>query len=336
MFVIKRLWYNKNMRKSRGGFTLIEMALSLAFIGILSVMMVVLIQNTTSSYRRGLILNQLNTVGMDLIDDIRASVQGAATDSLLKLCQRIYGGDGGACADDNGNSFSIVTKYGDVKIEKDDGSYENIGAMPVPVYGAFCTGTYTYIWNSGYFDEGQFAQSYKVYKPGTTDELSPAELVSTNRADGTRYEKSGFRLLKIYDRERTVCRNANNVQEGGNYVAAPDTDNNKIPNQFVINSSMLSGGSLGDENKEGGVELLKRNNVNDLVIYDFYMTRPAMSETRKNLFFAGSFILGTRRGGINIMASGNSCKPPSDNTGYSDLEYCAINKFNFAVQAGGK
>ena len=51
------------------------------------------------------------------------------------------------------------------------------------------------------------------------------------------------------------------------------------------------------------------------------------------LFFAGSFILGTRRGGVNITTSGDSCKPPTDE--YSDLEYCAINRFNFAVQAGG-
>ena len=52
------------------------------------------------------------------------------------------------------------------------------------------------------------------------------------------------------------------------------------------------------------------------------------------IFYAASFILGTRRGGINIKEAGNNCKPPSDE--FTELEYCAINKFNFAVQAGGK
>ena len=91
--------------------------------------------------------------------------------------------------------------------------------------------------------------------------------------------------------------------------------------------------SSDDRNQENGVEILNKNGLNDLVLYDFYMTKPAFSITRQNLFFAGSFILGTKRGGINIKTAGNSCKPPSDE--YSDLEYCAINKFNFAVQAGG-
>ncbi|MBR3252993.1 type II secretion system protein [Candidatus Saccharibacteria bacterium] len=333
------------MKKTRGGFTLIEMALSLAFIGILSVMIVVLIQNTTSSYRRGLILNQLNTVGMDLIDDIRSSVQGASTDSLKKLCQRIYPPDYddlGDCLGDNANSFSIVTKYGEVKLQNDGGTEQSIGTMPV--YGAFCTGTYTYIWNSGYFDEGQFAQGYKVYKLGSTDRLYSATLVDTDGVSiGT-----NFRLLKIYDRERTICRNANGAQSSvsafgstGPYTFIKEPGegtftgyNNNVPTTFVINSTMLSGSVNSDKNNEGGVELLKRNSVNDLVIYDFYMTRPAMSETRQNLFFAGSFVLGTRRGGVDIKAGGNSCRPPSDE--YSDLEYCAINKFNFAVQAGGE
>ena len=332
MFGIKRLCYNKNMKKTRGGFTLIEMALSLVFIGILSVMIVVLIQNTTASYRRGLILNQLNTVGMDLIDDIRSSVQMASTDSLYKLCQRLYGGDGGECAEDKGNSFSTVTKYGKVVAD-------GVTIDKVPVYGAFCTGYYTYIWNSGYFEAGQFGQNRKVYKYNTNQEISPIYLVKAG--DSNNIIAKDFRMLKIYDKERTICRNVNNrFGSGYRKVNTPDfnTYNGTIPdNYFEIDGAMLPGGSdlLEDKNKEGGVELLK-NSVNDLVIYDFYMTRPAMSETRQNLFFAGSFILGTRRGGINIMVSGNSCKPPSDNTGYSDLEYCAINKFNFAVQAGGE
>ena len=142
---------------------------------------------------------------------------------------------------------------------------------------------------------------------------------------------SNFRLLKVYDRERTVCYNANNNQNGGNYVRVESSDNNRVPSAFILNTLMVNEDTSG--NKESALEILKRNTANDLVLYDFYMTRPAVSATRKNLFFAGSFILGTRRGGINITASGNSCKPPSDSN--PNLEYCAINKFNFAAQAGG-
>ena len=318
MLEIKRLCYNRNMKKTRGGFTLIEMALSMVFIGILSVMMVLMIQNTMASYRRGLILNQLNTIGMDLIDDVRTSIQNANTDSLLKLCERKYGLGDNDCTRDNGNSFVSVTKYGNVKV---DGN--NLGSLPV--YGAFCTGTYTYIWNSGYFEEGDYDGQR------TVEGISRVTL----KVGGTDTVISKIRLLKIYDRERTVCVNANNNQNGGGYVSTPD--NNRVPAQFVIDDyNSIADGKLKDENEEGKMELLKVSSANDLVLYDFYMSRPATSETRKNLFFAGSFILGTRKGGVNsITASGNSCKPPADATGYSNLEYCAINKFNFAVQAGG-
>ena len=328
MLVVKRLCYNRSMKKTRGGFTLIEMALSMVFIGILSVMMVLMIQNTMASYRRGLILNQLNTIGMDLIDDVRASIQNANTDALYKMCERIYANDATSretCETDNGNSFVSVTKYGYVEI---DNVRINNG-NPMPVYGAFCTGTYTYIWNSGYFEEGDYSGQRKVsgVKPEASNGVS-LKIGTIGRKD--------FRLLKIYDRERTVCVNANNAQGGGyRVINGPNYSDANVPEQFVIDDAMISG-KLGDKNSEGGVELLKVSSANDLVLYDFYMSRPATSETRKNLFFAGSFILGTRKGGVNsITTSGNSCKPPADATGYSNLEYCAINKFNFAVQAGG-
>ena len=314
----KSLCYNGDMKKkSRGGFTLIEMSLSLVFIGILSVFMVLMIRNTTASYRRGLILNQLNTVGMDLIDDVRTSIQEASTDSIYRLCERIYGTGTNACTSDNGDRFVRVTKTAEVKI---DGT--SIGTLPV--YGAFCTGTYTYIWNSGYLEAAGYEQNIEV---------NGVSRVTLKNSAGTDIN-TDFRLLKIYDRERTVCRNANNAQNvGGDTAYVTDPDNNRVPSTFIIDTSMLSGGVTSDQNSEGGVELLKQNTVNDLVLYDFYMTRPAVSGTRQNLFFAGSFILGTRKGGVNITVGGNSCKPPSED--YSNLEYCSINKFNFAVQAGG-
>ena len=92
--------------------------------------------------------------------------------------------------------------------------------------------------------------------------------------------------------------------------------------------------SISDENEDLVVELLKDRAASDLVLYDLYVARPALSSTRQNMFYAASFILGTTRGGINIKQGGNICKPPADDN--SMLDYCAINKFNFAVQAGGK
>lgn len=322
MHLANRLCYNKDMsKKVRGGFTLIELALSLIFIGILSITVVLLIQNVSASYRRGLVLNQVNTVGMDLVDDFRVSIQNATSDPVTRMCEIYYELDSAnrnACVEDNAQSFVSVTKIAEVIVEG-----RSIGSMPV--YGALCTGTYTYIWNTGYFESVELSEREVR---GTV----PAVLGTRYSSTGDFNEKySGFRLLKIYDGERTVCVNAMRDQNGPgrstDYKRIANYQNNLISNEFVISEAMI------DENEEDAVELMKRNE-SDLVLYELYISKPALSSTRQNLFYAASFIIGTRRGGINIKEAGNSCKPPSDD--YSELEYCAINKFNFAVMAGGK
>lgn len=335
MLSLLRLCYNRDMKKRVGarGFTLIELSLSLIFIAILSVSIVLLIQNTTVSYRRGLILNEVNTVGMDLVDDMRMSVQNASTYSVVEMCKTFYPepnkkDDSKAprnmCINDNANSFVQVTKKATVKVKDGDDPEETYKDMPV--YGAFCTGTYTYIWNSGYFESSDYSKR-QVIAEGK--ELGPVALAIKGKTENL---AENFRLLKIYDAERTVCVNAMEAQDTSaaknKYI--DEYSQNRIGKQFEIDQSMVN----ADLDHEGGVELMSIGELNDLVLYDLYVAKPALSATRENLFYSVAFILGTRRGGINITRAGDSCKPPSDE--YSELEYCAINKFNFAVEAGGQ
>lgn len=345
---ILSLCYNKDMKKKVYplGFTLVELSLSLIFVSILSMTVVLLIQNTTASYRRGLVLNQINTVGMDLIDDFRTSIQNAASDSIIKMCELYYEDDATRdnddfdnCKNDRGKSFVSVTKKGKVYV----GGTPLNGGEDMPVYGAFCTGTYTFIWNSGYFEQPEYVESRNERKViGTTDELEPVYLSSRNkdtdplvREYPSSSSDNNLRLLKIYDTERTICVNAMKEQNSGTinpYVMADDYDQAKISDSFVISKAMLDF-DVDKSAGEGVVELLNKNGESDLVLYDLYVAPPAFSETRNNFFFSAAFILGTRRGGINITEAGDTCKPPSDD--FSELDYCAINKFNFAVQAGG-
>lgn len=340
MFLM-RLCYNKDMKRSRGGFTLIELSLSLIFIAILSLTVVLLIQNISASYRRGLILNQVNTVGMDLVDDFRISIQNASSDPVTRMCEIYYplgSADRNNCIADGGNSFVSVTKRAQVKVGgKYIGKNNSADDSWMPVYGALCTGTYTYIWNTGYFEnadgyDGNPDNKREVLISGTS--IEPAVLGT--KASGTAAfikKPIDFRLLKVYDSERTVCVNAMRDQNGSwddlSYKESTKYENNKIKNEFVISDAMLASAE-GDEDV---IELMKKHDAADLVLYELYFSRPAISATRQNLFYAASLIIGTRRGGINIKEAGESCKPPSDE--YSELEYCAINKFNFAVMAGG-
>lgn len=340
--LLTRLCYNKDMKRARGGFTLIELSLSLIFIAILSLTVVLLIQNISASYRRGLILNQVNTIGMDLVDDFRISIQNASSDPVTRMCEIYYplgSADRNNCIADHAMSFVSVTKRAQVKV---GGKYIGNGGAAddsyMPVYGALCTGTYTYIWNTGYFEN---ADGYDGNPDNQRDVIGTTAAVLGTKAAATaafQTKYDNFRLLKVYDGERTICVNAMRDQNdswGEQNVAPPykkstDYQNNKIKNEFIITQEMLDVA----ENDEDVVELMKKYEAADLVLYELYVAPPALSETRQNLFYAASFILGTRRGGINIKEAGNSCKPPSDD--YSELEYCAINKFNFAVMAGGK
>ena len=319
MRLLKSLCYNRSMgEKVRGGFTLVELALSLAFVGVLSMTVVLLIQSVSASYRRGLILNQINTVAMDLVDDIKVSVQNAGSDSVLSKCELYY--DAGSsnrssCMGDNASSFVSFTRYANVTAEGSD-----LGLMPV--FGAFCSGLYTYVWASGYFESSDaYVRTVGVATPSLTT------VASVSGKTGRSYSNSSFRLLKVHDSDRSICVNAMKDQNSSNYVKHDEYDNNKIKPQMKVEQSMIT-------SDEDVVELLPKNKAANLVLYDLFVSTPAVNTTRSNLFYSGAFILGTIRGGINIRAIGNSCKAPDN--GYSDLEYCAINKFNFAAMAGGE
>lgn len=302
--------YNESMHKNiREGFTLIELSLSIAFIAVLSIAVTLIITNAITAYHRGLVLSQVNTVGMELIDDVRAAAQNAPAISVRSMCGTVYGSSGSNesdCKNDDGQRFVSVRATGNVRIGK---SSSNVN---VPIFGAFCTGSYSYIWNSGYFfDSSQY----------NTGSLKRATLTYTNSAGGTS-TKSDFRLLKVQDEERAVCVSA--VQ--GSYKA-------NISNSFNITKNDNNNFGVVEEEP---VDIMAKNGA--LALYDLSAT-VAGSSTINSMLYAASFILGTIQGGVNVMAAGNYCVAPEDetvaNAGIESFDYCAINKFNFAAQSAG-
>ena len=157
-------WYNRNMRKRnvKGGFTLIELSLSIAFIAVLSLAVVLIIANSISAYHRGMVLNQVNTTGMELVDDTRAAVQNAQAASLKALCSERFVKDNGSvdtdkvndCEASDGAMLTSVRRYATIWVNKDDPDSKK---DDVPVYGTFCTGNYSYIWNTGYFQKREIS-----------------------------------------------------------------------------------------------------------------------------------------------------------------------------------
>lgn len=155
--------YNgKDVLKKSKGFTLVELSLSMVFIAILSIIITLLINGAVSSYRRGMTLNLLNTVGSELISDIRTAIQESP------LCE-------GTC--------ERVSWMSVVKIKNED----------APASGAFCTGKYSYVWNSGYF----FDDEYK-------NDLDSGKMVEIKLSDNSSIKE--FKLVKFKDSARAACQ----------------------------------------------------------------------------------------------------------------------------------
>ena len=285
-------------KMTKRGFTLVELSLSIAFLAILSITIVLIITNAISSYHRGMTLNDINSTGMDLIDDLRGTIHNSPHKSTVDLCDDAYPNNEDnkkLCIDDDARRLVSVVRYGKVKVGNES---ENNG---VPVYGAFCTGRYSYIWNSGYFSTNSNAE---------VSEVSQAVFVFGSDS------LSNFKLLKVRDNGRAVCKSV--LQD--NY-----SDESIDSNFQVMNTQELE--------SDPPVDLLEANK--NLAIYDFVVPAPADNGSNV-LFYSISFILGTVQGGINVMASGDYCATPGGfNAAIENFDYCAINKFNFAAQATG-
>lgn len=342
MFEIIGMWYNKRMQKKKfkKGFTLIEFSLSVAFIGILSIAVALIISDTIAAYRRGMVLNQINTTGIDLVDDFRAAVQNSSTSSVKNLCGTVYGDSDNSmrkeCEGDNARNFTSVERLATVKIR-------GVEQKNVPVFGAFCTGSYSYIWNSGY----HFSDEAEVLN------VPPASLkYKSSETETANFPKDGdpFRLIKVKDTKRAVCMSATfkgyNNSNGQRYEIE-NTDNlqNYNSNYTINNNTSVFDLTQDSANytfqvlsEDDIIEVLIPNEGNNLVLYDLRSTAAVQNAAENGLFYSVSFILGTIQGGIDVKASGNYCVPPKDydQEAYANFDYCAINKFNFAVQATGE
>ncbi|MBQ3445600.1 prepilin-type N-terminal cleavage/methylation domain-containing protein [Candidatus Saccharibacteria bacterium] len=347
-------------RSNHTGFTLIELALSMVFVGILSLSIALIISDTVASYKRGLTLNQINTVGMDLVDDFRTAVQNSASRAATKDCVRYYSSNSDAylsngsmnpngamarCINDNAYNFTYWVKKANVKLNG-----TSIGT--VPIYGAFCTGTYSYIWNSGYFEtedaefdgkNGGWAKlvysmngSYRIFYRSSLGQEGYATISNVNSAPAITTNDRPFRLLKVRDDYRGVCagviRNKNN--NSSTFSTAYTIYNGNLNSivGFDNKFNMTDYSSVTEEPED----IIVTDKTYDLALYNLFVARPAVSSTENNTFYSASFVLGTIGGGINVLAKGKSCATPNDYENNENFDYCAINKFSFSVQVGGE
>lgn len=303
--------------KTRRGFTLTELSVAIVFISILLLTIAVVTMNMVRNYHKGLTMKSINTVGLDLISEFRTAISESPVFDAESLCKSLgdigtkndhgqySGGQNGAdiCMNDGAKEFLYQQFTASITITKNGVPAEN---KDLPTSGVFCTGKYSYVWNTGY-----------VLAQNENDHTMTSNFYSGGVALG-----GGFRLRKYSDVGRSFCYNNFSYESGDsgpkNY---PDTTHNRLNN--TARSMMLAGDALSGE-------LI---NVSDLAIYSLTVNRPVVNQNSGRALFSGSFVLGSITGDIEVKENYSSCK--LEGTSNFDVEYCATNKFNFAIRAMG-
>ncbi|MCL2038719.1 type II secretion system GspH family protein [Candidatus Saccharibacteria bacterium] len=171
--------------------------------------------------------------------------------------------------------------------------------------GVFCTGFYSYVWKQADF----------LWQPGSA---TGGGAVSVNG-------DKDYRLLKVRDVGRTLCRPA--ALGLSSCPTLGGTDRLRCPVSGTHNLTAAS--------SEPPVELISSGGL-EIALFSFDIFQPAVSSITGQVFYSGSFILGTPRG-ANIqggLVSTEVCQPPGE-ADIFDFQYCSINKFNFAASSIG-
>lgn len=104
--------------KNKEGFTLVELMLSMSFVGVLLVAIAVTSMQIMSTYTKGLTIREVNQAGRTITDDIQRTIAASAPFK--------------ASPARGGETDEIDSKY----VDQEGG-------------GRLCTGAYTYAWNYG-------------------------------------------------------------------------------------------------------------------------------------------------------------------------------------------
>ena len=271
--------------KTKRGFTLIELSLATVFLAVLLLMIATITINVSAIYQKGLSLRNVNATGRTLIDDFDRAIADAP---LIRFTTS------------QDNYFRTRTGQAMVKRTNSSGKEER-SQIDVQYSGAFCSGRYSYVWNTGYILN---SESYET----TADPLKLKYKINDQSI-----EKDDIRLIKFADSSRAACQN---WKEGSSTL---DISSSSTP--------------LTDEPEE---LLSVADTQIELALYELNVFPATQDSVSLRSFYSGTFILATLTGDVNIKSEGDYCNPADDQSLAGDFNYCAVNKFNFAAQASGK
>lgn len=189
----------KTIKKS-AGFTIVELTLSMTFVGALLIMIALTTMQIMSIYNKGLTLKEVNSVSRSVVRDVQQSISGV-------------------------NAF--VTNYKDPSSNiRQATSLEEATEKMQQFYqndkgGRLCTGSYSYIWN--------FASTITGVSPGEYDSAE-VQYIETGGS------KLPVRFVRILDTSYSLCKQSAD-NEG---IKLPNLSGGKYLNVFGEGNNNLS------------------------------------------------------------------------------------------------
>ncbi|MBQ3309853.1 prepilin-type N-terminal cleavage/methylation domain-containing protein [Candidatus Saccharibacteria bacterium] len=290
-------------KTQKSGFTLIELSLSMVFLAILLLIMALITTQIIVIYQKGLAIKAVSSTGRELVDDISRAIAASPTKSTSAICSSsVITTDTARTNCENNDAFLFIYQQHNGKARINNNPNETV----VPAHGAFCTGRYSYLWNTGYTLNENLYPGGQNYRATLKYKIKNSAGIVEDRT------VTDYRLLKIRDQERTVCA----THVNGNYSGK----NDRTYNIGLVNYTPEELLTVSEDN---------------LAIYDLKIFPPSQHFLSFHSFYSGTFILATIPGGVDITGSGDYCKNEPDGLN-TDFAYCAINKFNFAMRATGE
>ena len=288
-------------KKQKKAFTIVEFLLAMTFLATLLMGIATLTMRVLDIYRKGLSMRAINSNGRDILNDLSRTIAGSPLGEKInpKPANKIKV---------EWDDVEAVYRdyYNEIYMNVNTVDKNNITTTKhVQAGGVFCTGSYSYIWNT--------APAIEAVRK---DESYLNSMLTING----KY----YKFARIPDTEREAC--AHTAIEGN-----PTTDG-KLTNIHI---------TFDDPHNDRVVNLIS-DDESDLALYDFSVLPATQNEKTGSIFYAGTFTIATMSGGVNVLSSGDFCTGSDQMFGddveafSGDFNYCAVNKFNFAMRATGE
>lgn len=322
-----------NYSDTKSGFTMVELSLTMAFVAVLLITIAVITSNIMTIYQKGLTIKAVNSVGRGLTDEFITGISTAPAVDTVSLCNNYLSDGVSGCKKTRARNF-VFQEYRENKKQ---------------LYGVFCSGNYSYLWNTHYgYDAGKTVTIKYIDPSGEHPYL----------ADSSNGKKAP-RLVRIKDTTYRLCSAVTEADYDPILEKGGITDTTtSLPGTRVIDITHLRNGTTTgttDALKNTLPEAPEQGMLSafdlDLELYEFMIFPISQDNMTLRTYMSGTFTLATTRGNIDISRSGDYCQP--DKYGYDDagnliegdtsslndlgseFNYCAINKFNFAARTAG-